>query len=324
MARLTSVRPVAVELPRALGGGERVGDLVELPGEHLVERVQREADAVVGDAVLLVVVRADLLGAPAALHLAAPGRRQLRLLALALGLEEPAAQDAHRLVLVLQLALLVLAGDDEARGLVRDAHRGVGGVHRLPARSARAVTSISRSLGSMSTSTSSASGSTATVAALVWTRPWLSVAGHALHAVRARLVLEPRPRVVALHDERDVADSRPCRTAGGRAPRSSSGAARRSARTCGTGRRPRGCPPRRPRRRGSRRSRSCPSSGSRGTSSSRRPAVERRRARLPSSSISPPRYSRMSASVSAASSSRASRRSVSGVAVLAVRRRRPA
>ena len=38
-------------------------------------------------------------------------------------------------------------------------------------------TSISRSFGSRSTSTSSASGSTATVAALVWIRPWLSVAG---------------------------------------------------------------------------------------------------------------------------------------------------
>ena len=38
-------------------------------------------------------------------------------------------------------------------------------------------TSISRSFGSMATSSSSASGSTATVAALVWTRPWLSVTG---------------------------------------------------------------------------------------------------------------------------------------------------
>ncbi len=38
-------------------------------------------------------------------------------------------------------------------------------------------TSIWRSLGSISTSTSSASGSTATVAALVWIRPWLSVSG---------------------------------------------------------------------------------------------------------------------------------------------------
>ena len=38
-------------------------------------------------------------------------------------------------------------------------------------------TSISMSFGSISTSISSASGSTATVAALVWIRPWLSVSG---------------------------------------------------------------------------------------------------------------------------------------------------
>ena len=38
-------------------------------------------------------------------------------------------------------------------------------------------TSTSSSLGSMSMSTTSASGRTATVAALVCTRPWLSVAG---------------------------------------------------------------------------------------------------------------------------------------------------
>ena len=38
-------------------------------------------------------------------------------------------------------------------------------------------TSILRSLSSILTSTSSASGSTATVAAEVWMRPWVSVAG---------------------------------------------------------------------------------------------------------------------------------------------------
>ena len=38
-------------------------------------------------------------------------------------------------------------------------------------------TSIRRSLSSIFTSTSSASGSTATVAAEVWIRPWVSVAG---------------------------------------------------------------------------------------------------------------------------------------------------
>ena len=49
------------------------------------------------------------------------------------------AQDAHRLLAVLQLGLLVLHGDHEAGRLVRDAHRGVGRVHRLPAGAGRAV-----------------------------------------------------------------------------------------------------------------------------------------------------------------------------------------
>ena len=48
-------------------------------------------------------------------------------------------------------------------------------------------TSMRMSLSSILTSTSSASGSTATVAAEVWMRPWLSVGGHALDAVHARL-----------------------------------------------------------------------------------------------------------------------------------------
>jgi len=109
-------RETAGELRGALGGGQCVGEVVELTGEHLVERVQGEPDAVVGDPVLLEVVGADLVGATAALHLVAASRRQLRLLALTLRLEHPGAQDPQRLVLVLELALLVLARDDETGG----------------------------------------------------------------------------------------------------------------------------------------------------------------------------------------------------------------
>ena len=62
--------------------------------------------------------------------------------------------------------------------------------------------SMRRSLGWMSTSMSSASGSTATVAVEVWMRPAASVAGHALHAVHAALVLERRVGTLAAHLER--------------------------------------------------------------------------------------------------------------------------
>src|SRR4051812_18517987 len=51
-----------LELAGPLVLGERVDQLVELAvAEHPVELVQRQADAVVGDAVLLEVVGADLL-----------------------------------------------------------------------------------------------------------------------------------------------------------------------------------------------------------------------------------------------------------------------
>src|SRR5436190_22164770 len=116
------------ELARPLIGGKRLDDLVEIAVEHAVERVHRETDAVVGDAVVLVVVGADLLGTTATLHLVASRRAHLVGLPVLFGLQQPGAQDAHRLIAVLQLALLVLAGDDKTGGLVRDSHGRVGGV----------------------------------------------------------------------------------------------------------------------------------------------------------------------------------------------------
>src|SRR5581483_11199472 len=133
-----SVTRVA-EPPRLLVVHERVGDLVELTGEDPVELVQRQVDAVIGDAVVLVVVRADLFAPTATADLTAPRLRRLRLLTVLLELQQSGTQHLQRLRPVLDLALLVLHGDDEARRLVRDAHCGVGRVHRLPTRTGRAV-----------------------------------------------------------------------------------------------------------------------------------------------------------------------------------------
>ena len=66
-------------------------------------------------------------------------RRLLGLLALALGLVEACAQDAHRLVAVLELRALVLHRDDDPRRQMRDPDRGVGRVDRLAAGARRAV-----------------------------------------------------------------------------------------------------------------------------------------------------------------------------------------
>src|SRR5919107_2846829 len=56
-----------------------------------------------------------------------------------LAFQEPGLQDPHGLLLVLELALLVLAGHDQARWLVRDPDRRVRGVHALATGTARAV-----------------------------------------------------------------------------------------------------------------------------------------------------------------------------------------
>src|SRR5690606_9018174 len=87
-----------------------------------------------GDAVVLEVVGADLLGPAAPAHLVAPGGGGLLGLAVLLGLQQPGPQHGERLGLVLRLALLVLDRHDRAGGQVRDPHGRVGGVDALAAR----------------------------------------------------------------------------------------------------------------------------------------------------------------------------------------------
>src|SRR3954453_9454816 len=60
---------IAGELAGALVGCERVDDVIEIAGQHFLQSVDGEPDAVVGDAVLFVVVGADLLAATAATDL---------------------------------------------------------------------------------------------------------------------------------------------------------------------------------------------------------------------------------------------------------------
>src|SRR4051794_5828379 len=126
----------AAALLVVLQGG---GELVEVALQDGVEVVGRELDAVVSDAPLAVVVGPDLLGAVARPDLGAARVGGGRLLLGQRALVEPGAQDAHRLLTVLQLALLVLHGDRDAGRLVRDPDRGVGRVDRLAARAAGAV-----------------------------------------------------------------------------------------------------------------------------------------------------------------------------------------
>src|SRR5204863_6910196 len=117
--------PSLAEGAPALVGRERLGELVELALQYAVELVRRELDAMVGDAVLGEIVRADLLRALPGPDLRTTSRVELGLLLLPLELIEARAQHAQRLLAVLQLALLVLHRDNEAGRKVRDAHRRV-------------------------------------------------------------------------------------------------------------------------------------------------------------------------------------------------------
>src|SRR4029453_11718450 len=103
-------RAPLARLPPLLGG-ERFGELVQIALDDAVEPLDRQVHPVVRDAVVGVVVGADLLRAVPAADLRAPRGRELFLLALALELEEASAEDAQRLRLVLELRLLVLPGD---------------------------------------------------------------------------------------------------------------------------------------------------------------------------------------------------------------------
>ena len=118
-------------------GAERADELVEIALDDAIELVEREPDAVIGDAVLRVVVGADLLRALARADHAAALGADGGVLLLALDVEQAAAQDLHRLRLVLELRALVLALDDHARRHVHDLDGAVRRVDALPAGAAR-------------------------------------------------------------------------------------------------------------------------------------------------------------------------------------------
>ena len=96
-------------------------------------------DTVVGDAILRIIICADLFGAIASAdkRLAVGGGFGEVFLALALG--EAGTKDIHSLDAVLELGAFVLHSDDDTRGNMGDSDCGVGGVDGLAALAAGAV-----------------------------------------------------------------------------------------------------------------------------------------------------------------------------------------
>jgi len=100
-----------------------------------------------------------------------------RLVASQFHFVEAGAKDAHGFGAIFDLGFFVLLRDDKAGRQVRDAHGGVGRIDGLTTGTGGAEGINAQIFGFDLMSMSSASGRTATVAALVWMRPCVSVAG---------------------------------------------------------------------------------------------------------------------------------------------------
>src|SRR5713101_974943 len=100
--------------------------------------MKRQADAVIGDAVLREIVGADFLGGVAGFDLTAAlgGKRGLALFLLLF--VEARAKNADGFRAILDLRFFVLLRNDETAGNVRNAYGGIGGVDGLAAGAGRA------------------------------------------------------------------------------------------------------------------------------------------------------------------------------------------
>src|SRR5437016_4152130 len=208
--RRTSRRSSALHSLEPLGffgRDEGVDQLVEVALEHGRQPMEREPDAVIGDARLREVVGADPLAALAGADLALAIRRDRRLPLFLRALEEPGLEDAHRLRPGLDLRALVLARHDETRRQVRDPHRGVGRVDPLPARAGRSV-HIDPEILFLDLDVDvlgfrkdrDGDGRGVDPAARLGD-------GHALHAVHAALELQPAPGTFAVDEQDHVLES---------------------------------------------------------------------------------------------------------------------
>src|SRR5579862_2456473 len=181
-------------------GDERVDDGLEFAVHYVGELVDRETDTVVGDAVLREVVGADLLAAVAGADHGFAFFGQSFLLLLHLDFIEARTQDPHALLAVLDLRFFVLAADDRVGWDVRDAHGGIGRVHRLPARARRAeridaqIFGLDLDVDVFSLGEHGDSNGRGMHAALLFR------GGHALDAVDAAFVLELRIDALAFDD----------------------------------------------------------------------------------------------------------------------------
>src|SRR5436190_23142816 len=98
-----------------------------------------KVDPVVGQSILRKVVRADFLAAIAGPDLGSAGRFDLLIPLRLLDVVEARAEHRHRLIPILELGTLVLAGDDHSGRDVGDPNRGAILLDVLTAGARRAI-----------------------------------------------------------------------------------------------------------------------------------------------------------------------------------------
>src|SRR5215472_244837 len=125
-AILRSGNAIAGEAFPLVIGEQSVDDVIEIAVENGFEVAGRETDAVIGQAILREVVRADLLAAVSRADLRAALACRLFFLFAQLRLVEVRAQQLHGALAILELRAFLLACDDGAGRLVRDAHGRLG------------------------------------------------------------------------------------------------------------------------------------------------------------------------------------------------------
>ena len=113
--------------------------LARVAVHDVVELVERQIDAVIGDAALRKIIGADALGAVARADLELARLRLRTRLFLALVREQPRLQERQRARAILVLRALVLAFDHDAGGQMGDANRRVGLVDVLAAGAGGAI-----------------------------------------------------------------------------------------------------------------------------------------------------------------------------------------
>src|SRR5450755_2804645 len=104
---------------------ERLNHFAEIALHYPVKIIEREADPMIGDAVLWKIVSPNFFFAAPRADLAFARGGIFRFFFMLLFLEQARAQDRQRLFLILLLTSAILAPNNRSRGNMHDLHRRI-------------------------------------------------------------------------------------------------------------------------------------------------------------------------------------------------------